>query len=125
MMKQNLIRTLLLLGYAVPGIFLAMYCDITYHPKLILLLYVLALTAHGLLCRIGIRHNLSGFVILGNLLGFGTNYAFWLLHQTEQWNAYFKWLPSSGRMFSFLGISFAVQLWFLFNNYANQHWKKT
>ncbi len=117
---------MILLGYTVPTVYLAMYCDFNrISLSLLLAIYTVFALSHAMLCFRAIRWKIPFFVILGNLLGMVTNYLCWLLiPHPEKWRYYFKCSPSSKFLLAILGISFTIQLAVLLIHYAKWHWIK-
>ena len=93
-MNKTIIKALLLLGYCVPYVFLAMQGDITYNTMSFYLFLVLGLSV---LLFFVIKYKEYSLLIIGNLLSFITSFTFMQFYYTELWDWYYK--PFSASMF--------------------------
>ena len=91
-MKTNFIRALLLLGYCVPFVFLAMNEDATVGT---LWFYLIMIIGFGALCYGSAKTKNSWIVVIGNILSFASSCIFAWNFQTPKWEYYFKpFLPN-------------------------------
>ena len=91
-MKTNFIRALLLLGYCVPFVFLAMNEDATVGT---LWFYLIMIIGFGALCYGSAKTKNSWIVVIGNNLSFASSCIFAWNFQTPKWEYYFKpFLPN-------------------------------
>ena len=91
-MKKNFIRVLLLLGYCVPFIFLAMNEDATVGT---LWFYLIMIIGFGILSYASAKTKNSWIVVIGNILSFASSCIFAWNFQTPKWEYYFKpFLPN-------------------------------
>ncbi len=108
-MKKILTRILLILGYCIPFVFLAMNEDATTGT---LWFYLIMVFGFGILCYSGIRIRSVPIIIIGNIFSFISSCIFALAFQTEKWEYYFKpFLPNQLIIFETI-IAFAIQLIF-------------
>ncbi len=96
-MKSWLKQILLLMGYAIPFPFLALYGDATYGTMQFYGLMVIGLF---LLCKTSIKFGYYKIIILGSILNYFFSYFLMLQHQTEIWSWYFS--PFRQKVFYFL-----------------------
>ena len=110
-MKPWFVRILLLLGYSVPSVFLAMYTDVTHDT---VIGYGAMIGLLGLLCLVSAHTGNLPILITGNLLSFAVSWCCILCLRTERWIWYFK--PFTAMQLGiFLSVAlFVVQL-FLFH----------
>ncbi len=112
-MKRNLIKAVLILGYCIPFVFLAMNEDATSGT---LWFYLVMMAGFGLLCFGSIKLKSGWIVIVGNLLSFVSSCAFAWIFQTEKWEYYFKpFLPNQLIIFETV-IAFIIQIIFVISN---------
>ena len=91
-MKKNFIRVLLLLGYCVPFVFLAMNEDATVGT---LWFYLIMIIGFGILSYASAKTKNSWIVVVGNILSFTSSCIFAWNFQTPKWEYYFKpFLPN-------------------------------
>ena len=91
-MKTNFIRALLLLGYCVPFVFLAMNEDATVGT---LWFYLIMIIGFGILSYASAKTKNSWIVVIGNILSFASSCIFASNFQTPKWEYYFKpFLPN-------------------------------
>ena len=91
-MKKNFIRVLLLLGYCVPFVFLAMNEDATVGT---LWFYLIMIIGFGILSYASAKTKNSWIVVIGNILSFASSCIFAWNFQTPKWEYYFKpFLPN-------------------------------
>lgn len=91
-MKKNFIRVLLLLGYCVPFVFLAMNEDATVGT---LWFYLIMIIGFGILSYASAKTKNSWIVVIGNILSFTSSCIFAWNFQTPKWEYYFKpFLPN-------------------------------
>lgn len=109
-MKKTIIRILLLIGYCIPFVFLAMNEDaVTGTPHF----YFVMILSFGVLCYLSIKTKNKFIVIMGNVLSFVNSCVFALLFQTEKWEYYFKpFLPNQLIIFETV-IVFILQIIFV------------
>ena len=86
-MKPWFVRMLLLVGYSVPSVFLAMYADVTHDT---VIGYGAMIGLLGLLCLVAARTRNLPILITGNLLSFAVSWCCILCLRTERWIWYFK-----------------------------------
>ena len=109
-MKKNITKALLLLGYCLPFVFLAMNEDVTTGT---LWFYLIMIIGFGTLCFGSIKANNSLIVLVGNILSFVSSCIFACLFQTEKWEYYFKpFLPNQLIIFETI-IVFFIQIIFV------------
>ena len=93
LMKKNFIRVLLLLGYCVPFVFLAMNEDATVGT---LWFYLIMIIGFGILSYASAKTKNSWIVVIGNILSFASSCIFAWNFQTPKWEYYFKpFLPKN------------------------------
>ena len=91
-MQKNITKALLLLGYCLPFVFLAMNEDATAGT---LWFYLIMIVGFGALCFGSIKTKNLLIVVVGNILSFVSSCIFAWLFQTEKWEYYFKpFLPN-------------------------------
>lgn len=106
-MKKIFIKILLILGYCIPFVFLAMNEDA---QKGTLWFYLVMLIGFGVLCFGSIRTKNTWIVTVGNVLSFLSSCIFAWHFQTEKWEYYFKpFLPNQLIIFETL-LVFAIQI---------------
>ena len=106
-MKKILIRILLISGYCIPFVFLAMHEDATVGS---LWFYLIMIIGFGVLCYGSVKTKNSWIVLVGNILSFISSYVFSWNFQTEKWEYYFKpFLPKQLIILETV-IAFAIQL---------------
>ena len=116
-MKTNFIRVLLLLGYCVPFIFLAMNEDATVGT---LWFYLIMIIGFGALCYGSAKTKNSWIVVIGNILSFTSSCIFAWNFQTPKWEYYFKpFLPNTLIIFETV-IAFLIQIAFVIH-YARKN----
>lgn len=86
-MKKLIIRVILLLGYCIPFVFLAMNEDATVGT---LWFYLIMILGFGVLCYVSIKSQNTWIVIAGNILSFFSSCIFIYFFQTGKWGWYFK-----------------------------------
>lgn len=90
-MKKSFIKVLLLLGYCIPFVFLAMNEDALFGT---LWFYLIMIIGFSTLCYISAKTKNLWIVFVGNILSFVSSLIFTWNFQTEKWGYYFK--PFSG-----------------------------
>ena len=106
-MKKNFIRVILLLGYCIPFVFLAMNEDATVGT---LWFYLIMIIGFSALCFGCIKTENSWIVVVGNILSFVFSCIFAWNFQTPKWEYYFKpFLPNTLIIFESV-IAFLVQI---------------
>ena len=109
-MKKNFIRVLLLLGYCVPIVFLAMNEDATVGT---LWFYLIMIIGFGILSYASAKTKNSWIVVIGNILSFASSCIFAWNFQTPKWEYYFKpFLPNTLIIFETV-IAFLIQIIFV------------
>lgn len=109
-MKKNILKALLISGYLVPFVFLAMNEDATVGS---LWFYLIMLVGFSALCFISIKTENLWIVVVGNILSFISSCIFSWLFQTEKWEYYFKpFLPNQLIIFETIFV-FLVQIAFV------------
>lgn len=86
-MKKLIIRTILILGYCIPFVFLAMNEDATVGT---LWCYLIMIFGFGALCYGSIKSKNLWILVVGNILSFVSSCIFTGIFQTEKWGWYFK-----------------------------------
>ena len=86
-MKNSMIKGILITGYCVPFVFLAMNEDITVGT---LWFYLVMAVGFGLLCYGSVKVRSPLIVVIGNILSFVSSYMFTCFLRTEKWGWYFK-----------------------------------
>ncbi len=110
--KKPLIRVLLLLGYCIPFVFLAMNEDAITGT---LWFYLVMILGFGALCYASVKTKNSQLVIAGNILSFVSSCVFAWFFRTEKWEYYFKpFLPNQLIVFETV-IVFVIQIIFIMN----------
>ena len=106
-MKKNFIRVLLLLGYCVPFVFLAMNEDATVGT---LWFYLIMIIGFGILSYASAKTKNSWIVVFGNILSFASSCIFAWNFQTPKWEYYFKpFLPNTLIIFETV-VAFLIQI---------------
>lgn len=106
-MKKIFIKILLLLGYCIPFVFLAMNEDATVGT---LWFYLVMIIGFCGLCYFSAKTKNSWIVIVGNILSFLSSCIFAWNFQTEKWEYYFKpFLPNQLIIFETV-IAVVIQL---------------
>ena len=109
-MKKSIVKTLLLSGYCLPFVFLAMNEDATVGT---LWFYLIMIVGFSILCLGCIRTKNFLVVIVGNILSFVSSCSFAWLFQTQKWEYYFKpFLPNQLIIFETI-IAFLIQIAFV------------
>ncbi len=117
-MKKNILKIILILGYFVPFVFLAMNEDAASGT---LWFYLVMVFGFGMLCFGCTKTKSIWIVIVGNILSFLSSGLFTQLHQTEKWGYYFT--PFSPKQLIILEtvVVFVVQIvFFIHNSKKNQ-----
>ena len=112
-MKKRKIDILILLIYSVPYVFLGMLGDYLWHSLWLYGLMVAAMVGLLIWCLQTKRMIVLG---LGNLLTFMTSCFFTQYVANEQWDLYFKIIPTIARTLQFTGIVLVIQAviwWFI------------
>lgn len=105
-MKKNIARIILILGYCLPFVFLAMNEDATTGT---LWFYLIMIAGFGALCFGSIKTKSLWIVFWGNILSFISSCIFAWFLRTEKWEYYFKpFLPNQLIIFETV-IAFAIQ----------------
>ena len=86
-MKKSIIRTILLLCYCIPFVFLAMNEDVISGT---LWFYLVMIVGLGALCIVSVKSNNSWIVIVGNILSVASSCIFTYFFRNEKWGWYFK-----------------------------------
>ena len=109
-MKRSIIRVLLILGYCIPFVFLAMNEDASTGT---LWFYLIMILGFSSLCYGGIKTNNYIVVIIGNIVSFISSCIFALNFYTDKWEYYFKpFLPNQLIIFETV-IAFLIQIIFV------------
>ena len=109
-MKKILIKIILLLGYCIPFVFLAMNEDAVTGT---LWFYLIMILSFGALCYLSVKTKNEWVVIAGNILSFASSCVFAWFLKTEKWEYYFKpFLPNQLIIFETV-IVFAIQIIFI------------
>lgn len=109
-MKNTVVRTMLLLFYCIPFVFLAMNEDATVGT---LWSYLIMITGFSMLCYISIKTKNYAIVVIGNIASFVSSCVFALNFYTEKWEYYFKpFLPYQLIVFETI-IAFLIQTIFV------------
>ena len=109
-MKKNILKVLLISGYLIPFVFLAMNEDATAGS---LWFYLIMIIGFSALCFGSIRTKNLWIVVVGNILSFISSCIFAWLFQTEKWEYYFKpFLPNQLIIFESI-FAFLVQFAFI------------
>lgn len=109
-MKNIITRIILIIGYCLPFVFLAMNEDVT---RGTLLLYPVMIIGFFVLCYGSIKTKNFWIVTVGNILSFISSCSFAWLFQTEKWEYYFKpFLPNQLIIFETI-IATLIQLAFV------------
>lgn len=112
-MKNSIAKTLLILGYCVPFVFLAMHEDVTAGT---LWFYLIMLTGFGALCYGCIKIKSPWIVAVGNILSFASSCIFTYFLRTEKWGWYFKpFTPYQAIVFE-TAFASLVQILFIVHN---------
>lgn len=91
-MKKIFLRLLLILGYCIPFVFLAMNEDATFGT---LWFYLIMAVGFGGLSYISAKSKNAWIIFIGNILSFVSTCLFAWCFQTEKWEYYFKpFLPN-------------------------------
>ena len=106
-MKNNITKAMLILGYCIPFVFLAMNEDaLTGTPWF----YLIAILGFGALCYISVKTKNTVIIFLGNILSFTSSCTFAWFFQTKKWEYYFKpFLPNQLIIFETI-IAFIIQI---------------
>lgn len=86
-MKKSFIKVLLLLGYCIPFVFLAMNEDALFGT---LWFYLIMIIGFSVLCCGSAKTKSLWIVFVGNILSFVSSFIFSWNFQTEKWGYYFK-----------------------------------
>ena len=109
-MIKNISKVMLVLGYCMPFVFLAMNEDAT---KGTLWFYLIMIAGFSILCFCSIKINTPWIVVVGNILSFVSSCIFAWIFQTEKWEYYFKpFLPNQLIIFETV-IAFLIQFMFV------------
>lgn len=109
-MKNNTIKVMLILGYCIPFVFLAMNEDAITGSLWLYLVMIVSLSA---LCLGSIKTKNWGIVVVGNILSFISSCIFAWIFQTEKWEYYFKpFLPNQLIIFETV-LAFLIQIMFV------------
>ncbi len=109
-MKKCVTKAILILGYCIPFVFLAMNEDANTGT---LWFYFIMIAGFAALCTVSIRTKNFWIVVIGNILSFLSSCAFALIFQTEKWEYYFKpFLPNQLIIFETV-IIFLIQIAFV------------
>lgn len=109
-MKKNILKTILLLFYCTPFVFLAMNEDVTVGT---LWFYLFMIIGFGALCYGCVKTKGSWIVVIGNILSFASSCIFAWNLQTPKWEYYFKpFLPNQLIIFETV-IAFLIQIAFV------------
>lgn len=112
-MKKSIVKILLLSGYCLPFVFLAMNEDATVGT---LWFYLIMIAGFTILCFSCIKTKNFLIVIIGNILSFVSSCGFAWFFQTEKWEYYFKpFLPNQLIIFETV-IAFLIQIMFVLKN---------
>ena len=106
-MKKPVLRLLLILGYCIPFVFLAMNEDATFGT---LWFYLIMAVGFGCLSNISAKSKNIWIIVIGNILSFTSSCIFAWNFQTSKWEYYFKpFLPNQLIVFETV-IAFVVQI---------------
>ena len=109
-MEKNITKALLILGYCLPFVFLAMNEDAATGT---LWFYLIMIVGFSTLCLGSIKTKNTSIVLVGNILSFVSSCIFAWLFQTEKWEYYFKpFLPNQLIIFETI-IVFLIQIIFV------------
>lgn len=109
-MKNSIVKIMLIMGYCIPFVFLAMNEDATVGT---LWFYLIMIIGFGVLCYGSVKTKSPRIVVLGNMLSFASSCVFAWNFQTEKWEYYFKpFLPNQLIIFETV-IVFAIQMIFV------------
>ena len=109
-MKKKITQLILILGYSIPYVFLAMNEDATCGTPWFYFVMIFIL---GAFCFSCIRTKNSWVVFVGNILSFVSSFMFAWNFQTEKWEYYFKpFLPNQLIVFETI-IVFVIQIVFV------------
>lgn len=91
-MKKIFLRLLLILGYCIPFVFLAMNEDATFGT---LWFYLIMAVGFSCLSYVSAKSKNTWIIVIGNILSFVSTCLFAWYFQTEKWEYYFKpFLPN-------------------------------
>ncbi|MBO5452370.1 MAG: hypothetical protein J6A69_00170 [Clostridia bacterium] len=91
-MKKTFLRILLILGYCIPFVFLAMNEDATFGT---LWFYLIMAVGFSYLSYVSAKSKNTWIIVIGNILSFVSTCLFAWYFQTEKWEYYFKpFLPN-------------------------------
>lgn len=117
MNKNFITRILLILGYCIPFVFLAMNEDVELGS---LWFYLVMIFAFGILCYACIKSKNYAVVIVGNVLSFASSCIFARNFQSDKWEYYFKpFLPNQLIIFETV-IAFVIQVIFIVYHIKNK-----
>lgn len=109
-MKEQIVKVLLLLGYCIPFVFLAMNEDAATGTLWFSLIMVAGFST---LCFVSIKHKKTWIVVVGNILSFVSSCIFAWLFQTEKWAYYFKPFSPNQLIIFETAIAFLIQIIFV------------
>lgn len=113
-MRNWLMRIILVIGYCVPYVFLALNGDA---DKGTMLFYGIMILCFGGLCWLGIKTKNGLVVLIGNGLSCLSSYLFLLQYQTEKWGWYFKPFTGISLMVTVSVIGLLIQSAFVYGSY--------
>ena len=110
-MKRWTVPAFLLLFYAFPFVFLAMYGDYALGT---MAFYLPLTVAWSVLCFYSVRRGQPWVALLGNLVSFLSSRAFLLAIQGERWETYFKPFTPMGFLLAVSLLALGAQVVWIF-----------
>lgn len=92
-MNKRILTLLVSIGFCMPYVFLAMWCDLEFGS---MLFYGIMIVVLIFLTRISFKLNNFSIQLVGNILSFISSYFFISLQEGERWGWYFKPLSAMG-----------------------------
>lgn len=92
-MNKKMNNIVVLIGFSVPYVFLAMVEDLTFGSMWMYALMIIALIS---LTRYAIKHSIFIPQLIGNIISYMGSYWFISLHEGDKWGWYFKPLAAIG-----------------------------
>lgn len=116
-MKKVFLKILLLLGYCIPFVFLAMNEDAVTGT---LWFYLIMIVGFGVLCYGSLKVKSVWIIFVGNILSFISSCIFAWTFQTEKWEYYFKpFLPNQLIIFETV-IALIIQISYIIKKYKTK-----
>jgi len=119
--NKTLMKIVLLLGYSVPFVFLAMYGDVAHGT---MLLYGFMIIGYTTLCFFAIKSKQIGTMVIGNTLSWISSYICMQLAYTERWSWYFKPFRAETLMLILTVMACSIQILFALIKYKKTKDKK-